>query len=49
MDSIFIGVVNASGTLLPVFLLRMGASPGDVGLLTALPALTAFLLAILAG
>jgi MFS family permease len=45
-DSIFIGVVNASGTFLPVFLLRMGASAGDVGLLTALPALTAFLLAI---
>lgn len=45
-DSVFIGVVNASGTFLPVFLLRMGASAGDVGLLTALPALTAFLLAI---
>lgn len=46
LDSVFIGVVNASGTFLPVFLLRMGASAGDVGLLTALPALTAFLLAI---
>ena len=45
-DSIFIGIVNASGTFLPVFLLRLGASANDVGLLTALPALTAFLLAI---
>lgn len=46
LDSIFIGVVNASGTFVPVFLLRLGASANDVGLLTALPALTAFLLAI---
>ena len=46
LDSVFIGVVNASGTFLPVFLLRMGASANDVGLLTALPALTAFALAI---
>lgn len=46
LDSVFIGVVNASGTFLPVFLLRLGASATDVGLLTALPALTAFVLAI---
>ncbi len=45
-DSVFIGIVNAAGTFLPVFLLRLGASANDVGLLTALPALTAFLLAI---
>jgi hypothetical protein len=45
-DSLFIGIVNASSTFLPVFLIRLGASPNDVGLLTALPALTAFLLAI---
>jgi MFS family permease len=45
-DSVFIGVVNASGTFLPVFLLRLGASASDIGLLTALPALTAFVLAI---
>jgi hypothetical protein len=45
-DSVFIGVVNASSTFLPVFLLRLGATGNDVGLLTALPALTAFLLAI---
>jgi MFS family permease len=46
LDSVFIGVVNASGTFLPVFLLRLGASASDVGLLTALPALTAFAFAI---
>jgi MFS family permease len=46
LDSVFIGVVNASGTFLPVFLLRLGASANDVGLLTSLPALTAFALAI---
>ena len=46
VDSVFIGVVNASGTFLPVFLLRLGASPRDIGLLTSLPALTAFALAI---
>jgi Major Facilitator Superfamily len=45
-DSVFIGIVNASGTFLPVFLLRLGANAGDVALLTALPALTAFALAI---
>ena len=46
VDSVFIGIVNASSTFLPVFLLRLGATPNDIGLLTALPALTAFLLAI---
>ena len=46
IDSVFIGIVNAAGTFLPVFLLRLGGSPGDIGLLTALPALTAFVLAI---
>ncbi len=46
LDSVFIGIVTASGTFLPVFLLRMGASANDIGLLTALPALTAFALAI---
>jgi hypothetical protein len=45
-DSVFIGIVNASGTFLPVFLLRLGASASDIALLTALPALTAFALAI---
>lgn len=46
VDSVFIGIVNASSTFLPVFLLRLGATASDIGLLTALPALTAFVLAI---
>jgi hypothetical protein len=46
VDSVFIGIVNAASTFLPVFLLRLGATPNDIGLLTALPALTAFALAI---
>ena len=46
IDSVFIGIVQGSSTFLPVFLLRLGASANDVGLLTALPALTALALAI---
>jgi hypothetical protein len=46
LDSVFVGLVTASGPFLPVFLVRLGASPNEVGLLTALPALTAFALAI---
>ncbi len=46
VDSVFIGIVTAAGTFLPVFLLRLGASGSDLGLLTSLPALTAFVLAI---
>ena len=46
VDSVFVGIVTASGTFLPVFLLRLGGSANDVGLLTAVPALTAFVLAI---
>jgi hypothetical protein len=45
-DSVFVGIVTSSGTFLPVFLLRLGAPGTDIGLLTALPALTAFALAI---
>src|SRR3954454_8991003 len=46
VDSVFVGLVTASGTFLPVFLLRLGANGSDVALLTALPALTAFVVAI---
>jgi hypothetical protein len=46
VDSVFVGIVSASGTFLPVFLVRLGASGPDIGLLTALPAVTAFVLAI---
>ena len=49
VDSAFVGLVTVAGTFLPVFLVRLGASGTEVGLLTSLPALTAFLLAIPAG
>lgn len=49
VDSVFMGLVSVAGTFLPVFLVRLGASGAEVGLLTSLPALTAFLLAIPAG
>jgi hypothetical protein len=45
-DSVFIGIVTAAGTFLPVFMFRLGATGNDAGLLTALPALAAFPLAI---
>lgn len=46
VDSVFVGAVSASGTFLPVFFVRLGASGTEVGLLTALPAVAAFALAI---
>lgn len=46
VDSLFVGAVSAAGTFLPVFFVRLGASGSEVGLLTALPAVTAFALAI---
>jgi hypothetical protein len=46
VDSVFVGVVAAAGTFLPVFLVKLGASGTAVGLLTAIPALVAFALAI---
>lgn len=45
-DSVFLGIVSASGTFLPVFLLRLGANGTAIGLLTAIPAVTALFLAI---
>lgn len=49
VDSVWVGLVTVAGTFLPVFLVRLGASGTEVGLLTSIPALTAFLLAIPAG
>jgi hypothetical protein len=46
IDSVFVGIVAAAGTFLPVFLVKLGASGTEVGLLTAIPALVAFTLAI---
>ncbi len=49
IDSIFVGLITVSGTFLPVFLVRLGATGTQVGLLTSLPALLAFAVAIPAG
>jgi hypothetical protein len=49
LDSVFVGLVTVAGTFLAVFLVRLGASGAEVGLLTSLPALTAVLLAIPVG
>ncbi len=40
------GIVNAAGIFFPVFLVRIGGTNLEVGLLTAIPAITGFLLAI---
>ena len=46
INSVFLGLVVAGGTFLPVLVVRLGASGTAVGLLTAIPALVAFTLAI---
>src|SRR5688500_3562723 len=48
-ESAAMGVVNASSVFMPVLLVRLGGSNLDVSLLTTLPALGGFLLAIPAG
>lgn len=40
------GIVNAASIFFPVFLVRIGGTNLEIGLLTAIPALTGFLLAI---
>jgi hypothetical protein len=45
-DGVAIGIAGAVGPFLPVFLVRLGASGAQVGLLTAIPAVAAFLLAL---
>src|ERR1019366_325561 len=45
-ESAAMGVVNAAAVFLPVFLVRLGGTNLDVSLLTALPAVTGFLLSI---
>jgi hypothetical protein len=49
IDAIGIGLASAAAPFLPVFLARLGASHFQVGLLTAMPAITGFLLAIIIG
>lgn len=46
VDSAFVGVVTVGSTFLPVFLARLGATAPEIGLLTAIPAVVAFLFAI---
>jgi MFS family permease len=46
IDAIGIGLANAAAPFLPVFLTRLGASSFEVGLLTAMPALTGLIMAI---
>jgi Major Facilitator Superfamily len=49
IDGIGVGLVTGVSTFLSVFLVRLGASPFLVGLLTAMPALTGIALAIPVG
>ena len=49
VDAVGIGLASAAAPFLPVFLARMGGSNTDVGLLTAMPAFTGLLFAILVG
>jgi hypothetical protein len=46
LESAAMGVANAAGIYLPVFLVRMGATTFEISLLTAIPALAGFLLSI---
>jgi hypothetical protein len=45
-DSVAMGIINAASTFLPVFVARLGGSAFHIGLLTAIPAVSGFLLAI---
>jgi Na+/melibiose symporter-like transporter len=49
IDGIGVGIVSGVATFLSVFLVRLGASPFLVGLLTSMPALTGILLALPVG
>jgi predicted MFS family arabinose efflux permease len=49
IDAIAIGLASAATPFLPVFLARLGATNFQVGLLTAMPALTGLIFAVLIG
>jgi len=49
IDAIGIGLAGAAAPFLPVFLTHLGATPFQIGLLTAMPAMTGFILAIIIG
>lgn len=46
IDAIGVGLANAASPFLPVFLARLGASSLEVSLLTSMPAVTGFFLAL---
>lgn len=46
IDAVGVGLANAAAPFLPVFLARMAASSFQIGLLTAMPALTGLLLSL---
>jgi hypothetical protein len=48
-DSVAMGIINSVVPFLPVFIVRLGGSPFEVSLLTAIPAVSGFLLAIPVG
>jgi MFS family permease len=49
IDAIGVGTANAASPFLPIFLTRLGATPLQVGLLTAMPGFTGLIMAILVG
>jgi MFS family permease len=49
IDGIAIGIANAASPFLPVFLVRLGATNFQVGLLTSIPALTGLFFALAVG
>ncbi len=49
IDAIGVSIANVAAPFLPVFLTRLGASNFQVGLLTSMPGVTGFILAILVG
>lgn len=49
IDAIGVSISNVAAPFLPVFLTRLGASNFQVGLLTSMPGITGFVLAILVG
>jgi MFS family permease len=49
IDGIGVGLASAASPFLPVFLTRLGATSFQVGLLTTMPAVTGFFLAIFLG
>ena len=49
VDGIGVGLASAAAPFLPVLLTRLGASNFEVGLLTAMPAITGLLLALVIG